>query len=162
MGDHEMQTRPLGRAMLSALVGTRSEVERFTSVVADRMRLDELAPIFGRRRATRWDNSYETYLAAVQKKRILDASGDVIILTRGMMDDLAKQNKLAPGNIVHVAGSPVALAQRGRTPKAGYLDQRTRSKQTLLSDQCRSPIADPAKGGRAGGRQRAIDVVSRA
>jgi hypothetical protein len=42
---------------------------------------------------------------------------DVIILTRVMVDDLAKQNKLAPGNIVYVASTPVALAARAGAPK---------------------------------------------
>ena len=84
---------------------------------------------------------------AVQKKRILDGErADVIILTRGMMDDLAKQNKLAPGNIVNIAGTPVALAAaRAGAPKPD-ISTADAFKQTLLSAKSIS-YADPAKGG---------------
>src|ERR1043166_4654983 len=87
-------------------------------------------------------------LAAVQKKRILDGErADVIVLTRGMMDELAQQNRLAPG-IVNVAGTPVALAVRAGAPKPD-ISTADAFRQTLLAAKSIS-YADPAKGGLSG------------
>src|SRR5882757_5947392 len=116
--------------MLSALVADAAEVKVFTSVALTNA-LDELAPIFE------------------QKTRNLDGErADVIILTRAMMDDLAKLNKLAPGNIVNVASTPVALAARAGAPKPD-ISTADAFKQTLLSAKSIS-YADPAKGGLSG------------
>src|SRR5215471_11032811 len=96
--------------MLSAMVADAAEVKVFTSVALTNA-LNELAPIFEQKTGNKLNISYD--LAAVQKKRILDGEhADVIILTRAMMEDLAKQNKLASPDIVNVAGTPVALAAR--------------------------------------------------
>src|SRR5437763_15636142 len=87
--------------IVSAMVADAAEVKVFTSVALTNA-LDELAPIFEQKTGNKLTISYD--LAAVQKKRILDGErADVIILTRGMMDDRAKQNKLAPANIVDAA-----------------------------------------------------------
>jgi|SRR5437660_790593 len=76
--------------MLSAMVADAAEVKVFTSVALTNA-LDELAPMFEKKTGNKLTISYE--LAAVQKKRILEGErADVIILTRVMMDDLAKQN----------------------------------------------------------------------
>jgi hypothetical protein len=100
-------------------------------------------------RPTRYALTISYDLAAVQKKRILEGErADVIILTRVMMDDLAKQNKLAPGNIVKVARTPVALAARAGAPKPN-ISTADAFKQTLLSAKSIS-YADPAKGGLSG------------
>jgi len=73
-----------------------------------------------------------------------------------MMDDLAKQNKLAPGNVVNVASTPVALAVRAGAPKPD-ISTADAFKQTLLSAKSIS-YADPAKGGLSGVvASRAID-----
>src|ERR1700754_929826 len=132
--------------MLSAIVAHAAELKVFTSVALTNA-LDELAPIFEQKTGNKLTISYD--LAAVQKKRILDGErADVIILTRGMMDDLAKQNKLAPGNIVNVAGTPVALAVRAGAPKPD-ISTVDAFKQTLLAAKSIS-YADPAKGGLSG------------
>ena len=56
--------------------------------------LNEVAPVYGN--ATGDKLSIEYALAADLKKRILDGeTADVIILTRAMMDELQKQEKLA-------------------------------------------------------------------
>jgi molybdate transport system substrate-binding protein len=73
-----------------------------------------------------------------------------------MMDDLASQNKLAPGKIVNVAGTPVALAARAGAPKPDISTAET-FRQTLLSARSIS-YADPAGGGLSGVvASRAID-----
>ncbi len=132
--------------MLSAMVADAAEVKVLTSVALTNA-LGELAPIFEQKTGNKLTISYD--LAAVQKKRILDGErADVIILTRAMMDDLAKQNKLAPGDIVNVAGTPVALAARAGAPKPD-ISTADAFKQTLLSAKSIS-YADPAKGGLSG------------
>jgi molybdate transport system substrate-binding protein len=65
-----------------------------------------------------------------------------------MMEDLAKQNKLASGNLVNVAGTPVAVAARSGAPKPD-ISTVDAFKQTLLSAKSIS-YADPAKGGLSG------------
>ena len=140
--------------MLPVLVADAAEVKVFTSVALTNA-LDELAPIFEQKTGNRLTISYD--LAAVQKKRILDGErADVIILTRAMMEDLAKQNKLTPGNIVNLARTPVALAARAGAPKPD-ISTADEFKQTLLSARSIS-YADPAKGGLSGVvASRAID-----
>src|SRR3954447_9831177 len=140
--------------MLSALMTDAAEVTVFTSVALTNA-LRELAPVFEQKTGNKLTISYD--LAAAQKKRILDGErADVIILTRVMMDDLAKQNKLAPGNIVNVASTPVALAARAGAPKPD-ISTADAFKQTLLSAKSIS-YADPAKGGLSGVvASRAID-----
>src|SRR3954462_10263484 len=140
--------------MLSEFVAQAAEVKVFTSVALTDA-LNGLAPIFEQKTGNKLTISYD--LAAVQKKRILDGErADVIILTRGMMDDLAKQNKLAPGDIVTIASTPVALAVRAGAPKPD-ISTPDAFKQTLLSAKSIS-YADPAKGGLSGViASRAID-----
>src|SRR6201994_5080926 len=105
----------VGGLMLSATVGHAAEVKVFTSVALTQA-LNELSPIFEQKTGNKLVVDFN--LAAVQKKRILDGErADVIILTRSMMEDLVKQNKLASPDIVNIAGTPVALAARAGAPK---------------------------------------------
>jgi len=132
--------------MLSALAADAADLKVFTSVALTNA-LNEIAPIFEQKTGNKLTISYD--LAAVQKTRIIDGErADVIILTRAMMDELAKQNKLTPGNIVNIAGTPVALAARAGAPKPDITTAET-FKQTLLSARSIS-YADPAKGGLSG------------
>jgi molybdate transport system substrate-binding protein len=120
----------MGGLILSATVGHAAEVKVFTSVALTTA-LNELSPIFEQKTGDKLVIDFN--LAAVQKKRLLDGDrADVIILTRSMMEDLAKQNKLAPGNLVNVAGTPVALAARAGVPKPDISTVEA-FKQTLLS-----------------------------
>src|SRR6201990_1869621 len=132
--------------MMSATVGNAAELKVFTSVALTQA-LNELAPIFEQKTGNKLSISFD--LAAVQKKRVLDGErADVIILTRAMMEDLAKQNKLASPDIVNVAGTPVALAARAGAPKPDISTVEA-FKQTLLAAHSIS-YADPAKGGLSG------------
>lgn len=136
----------VGGLILSATVGYAAEVKVFTSVALTAA-LNEVSPIFELKTGNKLVIDYN--LAAVQKKRLVEGDrADVIILTRSMMEDLAKENKLAPGNLVNVAGTPVALASRAGTPKPDISTVET-FKQALLSARSIS-YADPAKGGLSG------------
>src|SRR6478609_5552417 len=103
-----------GGLILSATVGHAAEVKVFTSVALTAS-LNEVSPIFEQKTGHKVVIDYN--LAAVQKKRLVDGDrADVIILTRSLMEDLAKEKKLAPGDLVNVAGTPVALAARAGVP----------------------------------------------
>jgi molybdate transport system substrate-binding protein len=132
--------------MLSAAVAHAAELKVLTSIALTTA-LNELSPIFEQKTGHKLVVDFN--LAAVQKKRILDGErADVIILTRVMMEDLATQNKLAPGNLVNVAGTPVSLAARAGVPKPD-ISTVDAFKQTLLAAKSIS-YADPAKGGLSG------------
>ena len=136
----------VGGLILSTTVGHAAEVKVFTSVALT-VALNELSPIFEQKTGHKLVVDFN--LAAAQKKRIVDGEhADVIILTRSMMEDLAKENKLAPGNLVNVAGTAVALAARAGVPKPDISTVEA-FKQTLLSARSIS-YADPAKGGLSG------------
>jgi molybdate transport system substrate-binding protein len=135
----------LGTSIVLATSARAAEVKVLTSVALKSV-LDELVPAFEKATGNKVTIGYD--LAAEQKKRILAGeTADVIILTRGMMDDLQKQSKFA-GDLVKVAGTSVALAVRAGAPKPdiGTVDAL---KNALLA--ARSIVyADPAKGGLSG------------
>jgi molybdate transport system substrate-binding protein len=135
----------LGASIVLATSASAAEVKVLTSVALKSV-LDDLAPAFERATGNKVTVGYD--LAAEQKKRILAGeTADVIILTRGMMDDLQKQSKFA-GDLVNVAGTPVALAVRDGAPKPD-ISTVDSLKKTLLA--ARSIVyADPAKGGLSG------------
>jgi molybdate transport system substrate-binding protein len=136
----------VGGLILSATVGHAAEVKVFTSVALTAV-FNEISPIFEQKTGHKLIIDFN--LAAVQKKRLVEGDrADVIILTRSMMEDLAKEKKLAPGSLVNVAGTPVALAARAGVPKPDISTVEA-FKQTLLSARSLS-YADPAKGGLSG------------
>ena len=64
------------------------------------------------------------------------------------MEDLQKQDKLAPNSLVNVAGTPVSVVARAGAPKPD-ISSVDAFKNTLLT--ARSIVyADPAKGGASG------------
>lgn len=109
--------------------------------------LDEIAPEFEKATGNKLNMEYG--LAADLRKRVLDGEiADVILLTRPMMDELQKQNKLVGKSLVNVAGTPVSVAARADAPKPDISSVES-LKRTLLS--ARSIVyADPAKGGVSG------------
>jgi molybdate transport system substrate-binding protein len=132
--------------LLSAAAGHAAEVKVLTSVALKSV-LDELGPAFEKKTGDKLAIEYG--LSVDQKKRILGGEhADLIILTRGMMEDLAKQNKLTADALVNIAGTPVAVAARAGAPKPDIATVEA-FKQALLS--ARSIVyADPAKGGLSG------------
>src|ERR1700757_2874233 len=136
----------LGAFTLSGTMAQAVEVKVLTSVALKSV-LDELSPAFEKKTGHKLIVDYG--LAADQKKRILDGErADLIILTRAMMEDLAKQNKLTADGLVNVAGTPVALAARAGAPKPD-ISTADAFKQALLSAKS-IVYADPAKGGLSG------------
>ena len=109
--------------------------------------LDELTPIFEKATGDKLSIGYG--LAADLRKRVLDGeTADVIILTRPLMEDLQKQDKLLANSVVNVAGTPVSVAARAGAPKPD-ISTVAAFKQTLLD--ARSIVyTDPAKGGASG------------
>jgi molybdate transport system substrate-binding protein len=132
--------------ILSATVAHAADVKVFTSVALTAA-LNEISPMFEQKTGHKLVIDYN--LAAVQRKRLVDGErADVIILTRSMMEDLAKQNKLTPGNLVNIAGTPVAVAVRAGMPKPDISTVEA-FKLVLLSARSIS-YADPSKGGLSG------------
>ena len=127
-------------------VAQAAELKVLTSVALTSV-LDEIAPMFEKVTGTKLSINYD--LIATQRKRILEGeSADVIILSRGVMDELQKQTKLAASDLVNVAGTPVSVAARAGAPKPD-ISTVDAFKQTLLN--ARSIVyADPAKGGASG------------
>ena len=132
--------------LVTANVAQGSELKVLTSVALTSV-LDELAPVFEKTTGTKLKIDYN--LIAAQRKRILEGeSADVIILSRGAMQELQKLDKFAASDLVDVAGTPVSVAARAGVPKPD-ISTVDALKQTLLS--ARSIVyADPAKGGASG------------
>ncbi|MFZ0849790.1 MAG: substrate-binding domain-containing protein, partial [Hyphomicrobiaceae bacterium] len=132
--------------LVTANVAQASELKVLTSVALTSV-LDELAPVFEKTTGTKLKIDYN--LIAAQRKRILEGeSADVIILSRGAMQELQKLDKFAASDLVDVAGTPVSVAARAGVPKPD-ISTVDALKQTLLS--ARSIVyADPAKGGASG------------
>jgi molybdate transport system substrate-binding protein len=117
-----------------------AEVKVLTSVALTAA-LNELVPAFEQATGDKVTVAYG--LAAEMRKRVLDGeSADVIMITRPMMEELQKQNKLAAGSLVNVVGTPVAVAARAVATVEAF-------KSTLLAAKS-IVYADPAKGGVSG------------
>jgi molybdate transport system substrate-binding protein len=122
-----------------------AEVKVFTSVALKSV-LDELAPAYEKASGNKLTITYG--LAADMKKRVLAGeTADVIMLTRAMMEDLQKQQRLA-GSLVNVAGTPVAVVARAGAPRPD-IGTVEAFKKTLLAAKS-IVYADPAKGGLSG------------
>jgi molybdate transport system substrate-binding protein len=141
-----------GGLLLSSIVATTGSVAQAAEVkvltsVALTSALDEIAPKFEQATGNKLKIGYS--LIADIKKRILEGeTADVIILSRPAMDDLAKQDKFAPGSIANIAGTPVAVAARAGAPKPD-ISSVDALKRTLLAAKS-IVYADPAKGGASG------------
>jgi molybdate transport system substrate-binding protein len=123
-----------------------AEIKVLTSVALSSA-LNEVVPSFEKKTGNNVTIDYG--LAADMKKRVLNGEhADVIIVTRAMMEDLAKQGKVAADSIANVAGTPVAVAARAGAAKPDISSVEA-FKQTLLAAKSIS-YADPAKGGLSG------------
>lgn len=136
----------VGALALPAGIAHAAELKVVTSVALNPV-LNELTPEFEKATGNKVNIGYG--LAADLKKRILDGeTADVILLTRPMMEELQKQNKLAPNSLVNVARTAVSAVVRAGAPKPD-ISSVDAFKHTLLT--ARSIVyADPAKGGVSG------------
>lgn len=141
-----------GGLLLFSIVATEGTVAHAADIkvltsVALTSALNELAPKYEQATGNKLNIGYS--LIADIRKRMLDGeTADVVILSRPVMEELLKQDKFAPGSVVNVAGTPVALAVRAGAPKPdiGTVDAL---KRTLLAAKS-IVYADPAKGGASG------------
>jgi molybdate transport system substrate-binding protein len=141
--------------VLSAAGGHAAEVKVLTSVALKSV-LDELAPTFEKKSGNKLVIDYG--LAVDQKKRVLNGErADVVILTRAMMEDLAKQKKVTE-SIINVAGTPVAVVARTGAAKPDISTVEAFKRALLAAKSI--VYADPAKGGLSGVvAARAIDKL---
>src|ERR1700722_4152365 len=102
-------------AAIETAVAEPVEVTVLTSVALTSA-LDELAAQFERSTGTKLKIGY-SLIADVKKRVLAGETADVIILSRPAMDDLLKQDKLTPGSIANMAGTPVAVAVKAGAPK---------------------------------------------
>jgi len=117
------------------------------STVALNAPLDDLKPKF--ESATGHKLTIVYGLIAELKKRVEGGeAADVMILSRGALDDLQTQGKVASGSVVNLASSYVAIAVRAGAPKPD-ISTADALKRTLLDGKS-IVYADPAKGGASG------------
>src|SRR5262245_39204155 len=115
-------------------VAQAAELKVLTSVALTSV-LDEIAPMFEKVTGTKLSINYD--LIATQRKRILEGeSADVIILSRGVMDELQQQTKLAASDLVNVAGTPVSVEL--------VRERRNRISAPLMRSSRRSLTLDPS------------------
>jgi molybdate transport system substrate-binding protein len=133
-------------AAIEAAVAEPVEVTVLTSVALTSA-MDELAPQFERATGNKLKIGY-SLIADIKKRVIAGESADVIMLSRPAMDDLQKQDKFAPGSIIDVAGTPVAIAAKAGAPKPD-ISSADALKRSLLAAKS-IVYADPAKGGASG------------
>jgi molybdate transport system substrate-binding protein len=122
------------------------EVKVLTSVALTSA-LDQLAPQYERATGNKLTIGY-SLIADIRKRILAGETADVIILSRPVMDELQKEGKFAPGPIVNVAGTAVAVAVRAGAPKPD-ISSVDALRQTLLAAKS-IVYADPAKGGASG------------
>jgi molybdate transport system substrate-binding protein len=133
-------------AAIETAVAEPVEVTVLTSVALTSA-LDELAPQFERATGNKLRIGY-SLIADIKKRVLAGETADVIMLSRPAMDDLQKQDKLAPGSIANVAGTPVAVAVRAGASKPD-ISSADALKRSLLAAKS-IVYADPAKGGASG------------
>src|SRR4029453_17673967 len=115
-----MKTRSMVAATVLVIslapgLGAAAEIKVISSVGVKTV-LEELGPQFERASEHTVKN---TFVSPLPLKRQIDAGEtfDVVILTPALVDDLAKQGKIAPGSASNVAKSGIGVAIRQGAPK---------------------------------------------
>lgn len=142
----------LGRSLCFSLLLTgastlRAEDLKVMSTVALSAALNELKPKFEAATGHRLTIVYS--VIADLKKRVLDGeTADVLLLSRGALDDLQSQGKVASGSITNISSSSAAVVVKSGVtlPDIGTAEGL---KSTLLASKS-VVYADPAKGGASG------------
>jgi molybdate transport system substrate-binding protein len=129
-----------------AIAGDAAEV-KVLATVALTPALNELAVEFERATGNKLTISYS--LVADIRKRVLEGeAADVIILSRSVMDELQKQQKLAPASIEDIVGATIAMAGKAGAPKPDIGSVESFKRSLLAAKSI--VYADPAKGGLSG------------
>jgi molybdate transport system substrate-binding protein len=134
-------------SLMGPATGANAAELKVVASVALTSALNELIPAFERATGNKLVIDYG--LAANIRKSILDGeAADVVILTRSMMEDLQKQDKVLPGSLANVGGTAVAVVARASAPKPDItsVDALKHALQSAKS----IVYADPAKGGLSG------------
>ena len=135
-----------GIGMMDGAAVQAAEIKVLTSVALTSA-LDELTPQFERATGNKLNIGYGL-ISDIKKRIVAGETADVIILSRPAMDDLQKQDKIAPGSIADIVETPVAVAVRAGAPKPD-ISSADALKRSLLAAKS-IVYADPAKGGASG------------
>jgi molybdate transport system substrate-binding protein len=109
--------------------------------------LDELAVQFERATGNKLAIGY-SLVADIRKRMLEGETADVVILSRAVMDELQKQEKLAPASIEDVVGAAIAVAVKAGAPKPDIGSVESFKRSLLAAKSI--VYADPAKGGLSG------------
>jgi molybdate transport system substrate-binding protein len=132
--------------MMDGAAAQAAEIKVLASVALTSA-LDELAPQFERATGNKLTLGY-SLIADIRKRIIAGETADVVILSRPVMEDLQKQDRIAAGSITDVVETPVAIAVRAGAPKPD-ISSADALKRALLAAKS-IVYADPAKGGASG------------
>ena len=143
----------LGRAaaiasflLTSASFASAAEIKVF-STIGVKAALEELAPKFekdtGNKLAITWGTA-----AILVKKVQAGESADVLVLTKQGLNDLIKDNKVAPGSDAEFASSGMGVVVKHGAPKPDISTPEA-YKQTLLKAKSIA-YSNPASGGASG------------
>ncbi|MGJ4940334.1 substrate-binding domain-containing protein [Bradyrhizobium sp. HKCCYLS1011] len=136
----------VGGLIASITCGQAAQVKVFASVALKSV-LDQLSPAYEKDTGNKLLITCE--VAADLMKRISDGEAvDVVILTRGMINDLQKQNRVVTGSAVTLATTEVSVVTRSGMPMPN-IGSVEALRQALLGAKAVA-YSDPAKGGLSG------------
>lgn len=96
---------------------------RVLTSVALTSALDEIVPMVEKATGSKLIIVYD--LIAAHRKRILEGeTADVIILSRAVMEELQKHDKLAANGLVNLVGTPVSAARQSPISARSTLSSR--------------------------------------
>jgi molybdate transport system substrate-binding protein len=130
----------------SATFASAAEIKVF-STIGVQAALEELAPQFEKATGNKLTITWGT--AAILVKKIqAGESADLLVLTKQGLNDLIKDNKIAPGSDANFASSGMALVVKQGAPKPDISTPEA-YKQTLLNAKSIA-YSSPAAGGASG------------
>jgi molybdate transport system substrate-binding protein len=132
--------------VLCAQAAAAAEIKVF-STIGVQAALEELAPKFEKASGHKLNITWGT-AAILVKKVQAGESADLLVLTKQGLDELVKQNKVAPGSDATFASSGMAVVVKQGAPKPDISTPEA-YKQTLLKAKSIA-YSDPASGGASG------------
>jgi molybdate transport system substrate-binding protein len=136
-------TMGLLSCLITAGAACAADIKVLSSVALTSV-LNELVPNYENSTGNKINIGFA--LVAEIRKRILEGeTADVIIVSRPVIEELGKQEKIAGDSVTNVAGTPVSLAVRADAPKPD-ISTADALKRTLLAAKSIAS-GDPARGG---------------